>query len=142
MITSDSPILRTSVNVISPLALLVATYLFFAGHNKPGGGFAAGLVIGAVVILRTITGLQRDIQAARILSIGTVIAAGVAVAPIFFGETMLDQAVWQVTAPVLGKIKLGSALVFDLGVTLVVVGMLTAAIEGLGGTHYPVEEEF
>jgi len=136
MIRSDSPILRIGVKVISPLALLVATYLFFAGHNQPGGGFSAGLVMGAVVVLRTVTGLQKSSQVTKLLAIGTIIAACVGVVPVFFGEPMLTQSIWETSLPLLGKVKFGSALIFDFGVTLVVVGMVTAAIEGLGGTQY------
>ena len=56
MIRGRSPVVRSAIRAASPLALLVAAFLFFAGHNQPGGGFAAGLVIGAVVALRTVAG--------------------------------------------------------------------------------------
>ena len=52
MIAPRSPIVCLGVGVVGPLAVLVALYLFFAGHNQPGGGFAAGLVLGALVALR------------------------------------------------------------------------------------------
>ena len=55
-------------------------------------------------------------------------------APLFGGQVLLDQVVWEATLPVLGKVKGGSALVFDLGVTLIVVGLVLAVLEGLGAT--------
>ena len=59
MIPARSPVVQAGIRTASPLALTVAAYLFFAGHNQPGGGFAAGLVIGAVVALRAVAGLPR-----------------------------------------------------------------------------------
>ena len=52
MIAERSIVVRTGIQLAGPLAAVVAAYLFFAGHNQPGGGFAAGLVLGAVVALR------------------------------------------------------------------------------------------
>ena len=50
MISSRSPIVELGVRAASPLALVVAAFLFFAGHNRPGGGFAAGLVLGHLAV--------------------------------------------------------------------------------------------
>ena len=57
MIARTSPIVRLSVRAITPIALLIAAFVLFAGHNQPGGGFAAGLLLGAVIVLRTVAGL-------------------------------------------------------------------------------------
>ncbi len=131
MIASRSIVVRTGIRVASPLALLVALYLFFAGHNQPGGGFAAGLVIGAVVALRAIVGLVVPRRPSWILALGGTIAGAVAVAPLLFGESLLDQVVVEGEVPILGKVKSGSALVFDLGVTILVVGLIVAVLEAL-----------
>jgi len=132
MIRTGSPIVRLGVQAASPLALVVAIFLFFGGHNNPGGGFAAGLVLGAVLALRTVAGLQRPVGAQRLLVAGGLIAAAVALAPVVFGDLLLDQKVVETTLPVLGKVKSGSAAVFDLGVTLIVVGLVMAVLDGLG----------
>lgn len=58
MIATRSPIARLGIRAASPLAIMTGVYLLFAGHNQPGGGFSAGLVFGAVIALRTVTGLQ------------------------------------------------------------------------------------
>ena len=63
VIAGRSPIVRQGVLAAGPLAVLVAVYLLFAGHNRPGGGFAAGLVLGAVVALRAAAGLPRPRRA-------------------------------------------------------------------------------
>jgi len=132
VIASTSPIVRLGVRAASPLALTVAAFLFFAGHNRPGGGFAAGLVLGAVVALRTMAGLQRPTHATGLLTAGGIVAGLVALAPVVVGSPLLDQAVVETTVPALGKIKAGTALVFDAGVVLVVVGMVIAVLDGLG----------
>ena len=52
MIASRSPIVRLGIRAASPLAIVIAVYLLFAGHNRPGGGFAAGLVSVSYTHLR------------------------------------------------------------------------------------------
>lgn len=135
MIAVHSPLATLGIRAATPFALIVATYLLFAGHNRPGGGFAAGLVLGAVVALRTIAGLQKATDAYRLLVAGIIVVAAVAVAPLLWGDTLLDQAIVSREFPVLGKVKTGSALVFDLGVVAIVVGLVVAVLEGMGATE-------
>ncbi len=139
MIASSSPIVRLGIRAASPPAVMVGVYLLFAGHNQPGGGFAAGLVFGAVVALRTVAGLQRPSRAHELMAIGILIIASVALLPIIWGDALLDQHVVSVDIPLLGKIKTGSALPFDLGVTAVVVGLLLAVLDGLGAPELAEE---
>ena len=131
MIAANSPAVRAGVRAVTPLALVVAAFLFFAGHNRPGGGFAAGLVLGAIVSLRTIARLQRPIDAIKLLAAGGAITALVAIAPLVGGDALLDQVVVEGTLPLLGKVKAGTSLVFDAGITLVVVGLVVAVLDGL-----------
>ena len=132
MIASRSPIVAISVRVVSPLALMLAGYLFFAGHNQPGGGFAAGLVIGSVIALRMLAGMQPPADAVALLSIGAALCAGLALYAMFGDDALLDQIVVETTLPLLGKVKTGYALIFDLGVTLIVAGLIIAVLQGLG----------
>lgn len=134
MIARTSPIVKLAIRAATPIALLIAAYALFAGHNQPGGGFAAGLLLGALIVLRTVAGLQRPGHATALLAIGGTIAGIVAIGPLFWSEALLDQVVitWQV--PVLGKVKFGSALLFDLGVSAIVVGLIMAVLVGLGAT--------
>lgn len=132
MIATRSSIVAVGVRVVSPLAIVLAVFLFFAGHNQPGGGFAAGLVLGSVVALRKLAGLGSPFDAITLLSVGGVVCGLVAVAPLVVGDTLLDQVVVERTVPVLGKVKSGSAAIFDLGVTAIVVGLVAAVLDGLG----------
>lgn len=131
MISRTSPIMSLAVRAVTPIALVVAAYVLFAGHNQPGGGFAAGLMLGAVVVLRTIAGMQRPSGAMTWLAAGGVIAGAVAIAPMLWGEPLLDQVVVSWDVPVLGTVKTGSALLFDLGVVAIVVGLMLALLDGL-----------
>ncbi len=134
MISRTSPIVALSVRAATPIALLIAAYALFAGHNQPGGGFAAGLMLGAVIVLRTVAGLQQPRGAYLWLAIGGVIAGAVAIGPLFWGEPLLDQVVITWDVPILGTVKSGSALLFDLGVVAIVVGLVVALLDGLDAT--------
>ncbi len=140
MIPVRTPVVVQAIRVASPLALLIGSYLFFAGHNQPGGGFAAGLVIGAVVALRVIVGLPRPRDAARWFAVGSLLIGIVALAPLLGGEPLLDQVVIERDLPLLGKVKSGSALVFDAGVTAIVVGLFIAVFDGLDADELGREE--
>jgi multicomponent Na+:H+ antiporter subunit B len=131
VISRTSPIVALAVRAVTPIALVVAAYVLFAGHNQPGGGFAAGLMLGAVIVLRTLAGISRPRGAHTWLAAGGVIAAAVAIAPLLWGEPLLDQVVVSWDVPVLGTVKTGSALLFDLGVVAVVVGLVVALLDGL-----------
>jgi len=132
VIATRSPIVRLGIQAASPLALLAGLYLLFAGHNQPGGGFAAGLVFGAVVALRTVTGLPTPLDPNTLIAAGVAVICLTAVAPLLGGNELLDQQVISFNVPLLGKVKSGSALPFDIGVTAVVVGMIMALLDGLG----------
>lgn len=131
MIANRSPILQTAIRAATPPGAVIGCYLLFAGHNNPGGGFAAGLVFGSIIVLRIIAGLQKPTHATGLFATGMVIVIAVAISPLLWGEPLLDQQIGSITVPLLGKIKSGSALIFDIGVTAIVVGLLIALLDGL-----------
>jgi multicomponent Na+:H+ antiporter subunit A len=130
VIARTSPIVALAVRTITPIALLIAVYVLFAGHNRPGGGFAAGLLLGAVIVLRTVAGLQEPRHARLYLVVGGIIVGAESIAPLFWGDDLLDQVVVSWTVPVLGTVKTGTALIFDIGVLAVVVGLVLALLDG------------
>ena len=139
MISVHSPIVAVGVRAVTPLAVVVAAYLFFAGHNQPGGGFAAGLVLGAVLSLRTVAGLYEPVHGSKLMAAGILVAAAVALAPAVFGDGLLDMAVWSAELPILGKVKSGTAAIFDIGVVLIVVGLVDSVLDGLGTDDIAIE---
>ncbi|MEZ5341452.1 MAG: MnhB domain-containing protein [Acidimicrobiales bacterium] len=120
---------------------MAATYLLFAGHNNPGGGFAAGLVVGAVATLRSLSGLPQPFRAQPLVAGGLAIVAVVAVLPMLWGDPLLDQSVISIDVPVLGTIKSGSALPFDIGVAAIVVGLVISLLSGLTDTTPKATEQ-
>ncbi|MBX3285564.1 MAG: MnhB domain-containing protein [Acidimicrobiales bacterium] len=133
-----SVIFDATVTLVFDGALVLSAYLLFAGHNQPGGGFVGGLVAAGAIALHYVAGggdqvrSLLGVQPWTLLSIGLALAVGTAVVPVLFGANPLDQEAYQVELLVLGKAKATTALVFDAGVYLVVVGLMLMILEGLG----------
>lgn len=133
-----SVILGTSINFIIHSVLVLSLYLVFAGPNNPGGGFIGGLAAGAAVGLRYVAGGIDEVRAATpvrpwtILGVGLVLAAGTALAPVVIGEPVLEggEAHWDV--PVLGDVPLFSSTLFDVGVYVIVIGLVLMVFEAFG----------
>lgn len=124
---TQSLILSTAALYILPLLLLFSIFLLFRGHNEPGGGFVGGLVAAAAFGLYAIA-FDVD-QARRLLRVderlligsGLLLALASGLIAVFIGEPFMT-AIWgEQTFPVLGK--LGTPLLFDIGVYLVVLGI-------------------
>jgi multicomponent Na+:H+ antiporter subunit A len=121
------------------ITVTVSLFLLMAGHNDPGGGFVGGLVAGAAVALRYISGGLDDVRRmvrARpwtILGSGLLLAAATATVPLLFGQPVLENAYWELSLPLLGEIAFTSGLIFDTGVYLVVVGLVFMVFEAFGG---------
>lgn len=131
-------IVDISTRVIFHTALVGSLYLLFAGHNRPGGGFVGGLVAGAAVALRFIAGGIDEVRGLTrvfpwtILGAGLAFAGGTALAPVLLGKPVLTNALWELEVPVLGTVKTTSALIFDIGVYLTVVGLVFMLFEAFG----------
>jgi multicomponent Na+:H+ antiporter subunit A len=133
-----SLVLEVATRVIFPLIMVLSAYFFFAGHNTPGGGFAGGLTAGLALVLRYLAGGRYElgealpIDAGKVLGVGLALSAGTAVTSLLVGAPVLSSAVIELDVPVLGHIKLVTALFFDLGVYLVVVGLVLDVLRSLG----------
>ncbi len=138
MTSPRSPILDTCVGALFHTALLFSLFLLFAGHNAPGGGFVGGLVAGAAFVLRYVEGGQAEVAAAApvaphgVLGVGLTTALLTGFAPLLGGGEFLQSGTLTRQLPVLGTVKASSALVFDIGVYLVVVGLVLAVLRTLG----------
>lgn len=133
-----SLVLEVATRIIFPLIMVVSVYFFFAGHNTPGGGFAGGLTAGLALALRYLAGGRYELgetlplDSAKILGIGLALVGGTALGSVLLGAPVLSSAVLAFDIPVLGQVKLVTGLFFDLGVYLVVVGMVLDVLRSLG----------
>lgn len=132
-------VVDVSVRVIFHTALIGSLYLLFVGHNRPGGGFVGGLVAGAAIALRFIAGGIDEVRGLTrlrpwtILGTGLLLAAVTAVVPVAFGDPVMSSALWEANVPLLGDVKTTSALFFDSGVYILVVGLVFMVFEAFGG---------
>ena len=134
-----SLIFDVCVGKVFHTALAFSLFLLFAGHNAPGGGFVGGLVAAAAFVLRYVGGGSDEVRRlvrmnpAVILGSGLVLANATGIGPWLTGGEFLESAKATLDVPVLGAVHLTSALAFDVGVYLVVVGLLLTVLETLGG---------
>lgn len=135
--------LDVSVRVVFTAVMVGSLYLLFAGHNQPGGGFAGGIVAGAAVALRYVSGGIEEVrrlsrsQPWTVLGSGVLIAATTALVPLLLGGAVLESAAVTFHPPLLGDVKLTSALAFDVGVYLAVVGLALMVFESFGDDPPP-----
>ena len=123
-----STILTTVSKTLLPLLLLFSVFVLLRGHYLPGGGFIGGLIASIAFILHAFAnGLKKTRYLLRIhpgflIPVGLLIALCSAVAPMLFQDLPVMTGLWYpYEIPVIGKI--GSALFFDTGVYVVVVGV-------------------
>ena len=143
--------LVVATRVLLPLAMTVAVYIFLRGHNQPGGGFIAGLIIAIALIMQYIaSGYAWAARRARI-DAQAMIGGGVAIAGLtgigswFFGRPFLTSSYGHVALPLIGEFELASAMAFDLGVLLTVVGAVLLSLAQISrveqrAEHAPVPE--
>ncbi|NLG23577.1 MAG: Na+/H+ antiporter subunit A [Actinomycetales bacterium] len=144
-----STIFEVVTRIVFHTIMLWSVYLLFSGHNAPGGGFAAGLVAGLALTLRYLAGRGYELRVALpvmpglLLGGGLFIAAASAILPMFFGEPPLRTWIVDIPLPVIGDVHLVTSLLFDVGVYLVVVGLMLDILRSLGSAldDQIVEEE-
>lgn len=133
-----SILLEVIVRVLFHTIIVVSIFLLFSGHNLPGGGFAGGLVAGMALVMRYIAGGRWELGAAaptdagRLLGAGLILAVGTAVVPLFFGADPLTSTFWEWELPGLGHMEFVTSTIFDIGVYLVVIGLVLDVLRSLG----------
>jgi multicomponent Na+:H+ antiporter subunit A len=137
-VTRSSLILDTVTRAAFHTIWVASVYLLFAGHNAPGGGFIGGLAGGAALVLRYAAAGARGLRATvgfrpeTLLGAGLLLAGGTGVAGWVFGSAFLASAKVETELPLLGTVKTTSALLFDVGVYLVVIGLVLLTLRTLG----------
>jgi multicomponent Na+:H+ antiporter subunit B len=129
-----SLILRTTTRFLLPLLLLFSVFLLLRGHNDPGGGFVAGLVASAAFALYAIA---YDVKSARqmlrfdpktIIGLGLSLAIGSGLLGLLRGQPFLTGQWVYLDWFGNSTLKIGTPLIFDLGVYLVVLGVMLSII--------------
>jgi len=132
-----SILLEVLVRFLFHPAMLVSIYLLLAGHNAPGGGFAGGLLAGLALVARYLAGGRYELgeaaplDAGRLLGGGILLAAGTAAVPLIFGQQVLQSTWFDYTLGPL-SINVGTSTLFDIGVYLVVFGVVLDILRSLG----------
>ncbi|ABE58260.1 monovalent cation/H+ antiporter subunit A [Chromohalobacter israelensis] len=138
------PMILASVSqTLLPMALLVSVFIFLRGHNAPGGGFIAGLVTAVALILMYIAHGVEWAQQRLSFQYQPIAVSGVAIAALtglgswVFGYPFLTSAFGHFHIPLIGDVELATAMLFDLGVYLTVVGATLMILANLGKVTTP-----
>jgi multicomponent Na+:H+ antiporter subunit A len=133
-----SIVLDTVLDGVLRTALLFSLFLLFAGHNAPGGGFVGGLTAGAALLLRYAADGSHGVDRLVPISEGTFLGGGVVIATLVglggfvWADSFLASAKVEADFGMLGTFKATTALPFDVGVYLVVVGLSLSILRALG----------
>ena len=129
-----SLILSTAARYLLPLLLLFSFFILIRGHNEPGGGFIGGLVAAAAFALNAIAFDARSTRRTLRIDPRMLIPAGLSIAlvsgiiPVFYGDRFMTGKWFSVFVPGLEQLDIGTPLLFDCGVYLLVLGVALTMI--------------
>lgn len=130
----NSLILRTATRLILPVLILFSLFMLLRGHNEPGGGFIGGLVAAAAILLHLLAEgpeqLRRTFPSVfrRLLPLGLLTAIVAGMVGLAQGQPFLTGIWITISLPGISDVKVGTPLLFDIGVYMVVVGMTVEVI--------------
>ncbi len=136
--TSRSLMLEVVTRLVFHSVMMWSLFELFAGHNSPGGGFAAGLVGGLAITARYLAGGREELRVTApimpglLLGAGLFLSAGNGLVSMLAGGQVLQTWIFDFTLPVFGDVHLVTSVFFDLGVYLVVVGLMLDILRSLG----------
>jgi multicomponent Na+:H+ antiporter subunit B len=136
-----SYLVRASARIIVPLLLVLSVLVLLRGHNEPGGGFIGGLVCGCAYVLWGIAfGMPAALQLLRVSPLrlmgwGLFLAGASALPALLVGRPIFTGLWpdWSIPTGIVGKIKLGTPLFFDVGIFLVVAGTVVLMVYAMTG---------
>jgi len=127
-----------SVRLVIHAVILTSLWLLFSGHNQPGGGFVGGLLAGSAITIRYVAGGMHEVRSYNkfkpwsVLGLGLLLAGVTTVAPLLWGKPVLYVSQFSQHLPIVGTMHLSTALAFDVGVYLTVIGMVLMVFEAFG----------
>jgi len=130
--------LEVTARALFPTVLVFSIYLLCVGHYGPGGGFSAGLVAGLAFVLRYLAGGSTDpgavitIRPPVLMGVGLTVAVLTALVPLAFGNPVLSSTKFAVPLGPLGKLEIVTSLFLDVGVYLLIVGVVLDLLRALG----------
>lgn len=131
---TNDVILHMVAKVVVFIILTLAFYLFLAGHNQPGGGFIAGLVLSSAFVLlylaHDIETIDRGLPLNFMImaTIGVLLAVITGLGALLFGEDFLTHSFTEKNLLLLGDVELSTVTLFEAGVALTVVGVVVTII--------------
>ena len=139
--------LVVATRLLLPLAVAVGLYIFLRGHNQPGGGFIAGLVVSIAILMQYMaSGYSFADQRLRadhhsLIGAGVLVAAATGLGSLAFGAPFLTSAFDYFSLPLIGEFELATAMLFDIGVALTVIGAVMLALAQLSRVAQSAEKQ-
>ncbi|MEJ7925786.1 monovalent cation/H+ antiporter subunit A [Sphingobium sp. AN641] len=136
-----------ATRLLLPLALLVGVYIFLRGHNLPGGGFIAGLVVSIAILMQYIasgfdwTDHRRQVDEHAMIACGVLIAVATGLGALLFGKPLFTSAFGYFSLPLIGTFELATAMAFDVGVGVTVIGAVMLALAELSHVAQRAEKD-
>ena len=133
-IKSNDMMLQTITRVVSYIILVFSIYLLLAGHNNPGGGFIGGLMTASAILIMYLAFDMKTMKKAisfdftKLIGVGLLFAVGTGLATMLLDYPFLTHFFGYVNFPIFGEVELTTAMPFDFGVYLVVVGIAITII--------------
>ncbi|GAB3618820.1 Na+/H+ antiporter subunit A [Glutamicibacter endophyticus] len=118
--------------------LMLSVYALLTGHNTPGGGFAGGLIAGLALTIRYLAGGRVELAESMRVAPGLLIGGGLVLAgisgiiPLLAGDAIFTTYAWEFWLPIFGEHKFVTSTIFDIGVFLVVLGLVQDVLRSLG----------
>ncbi|WP_236007931.1 Na+/H+ antiporter subunit A [Nakamurella leprariae] len=133
-----SLLLEVVTRLIFHVIVVFSLFVLFVGHDEPGGGFAAGLIVGLALALRYLAGGAFElgeaapVDAGILMGIGLLITSVMAVFGLLTGGAALQSTIFEADVAVLGHLKFVTSSLFDIGVYFVVIGLVLDVLRSMG----------
>lgn len=133
-----SMVLEVATRVLFPTMLVLSLWLLMIGHNNPGGGFVGGVVAGLAFTLRYLAGGRYELGEAMPVPAGILLGSGLFVAafggisPVLYGNAPFESTPLDLHLGLLGDLHFTTAMILDVGVYLLVLGLVIDLVAALG----------